>query len=144
MSIGGPAETFFDVFHAELDKTFSYVGARWIAPGIPWRRGPRAPLLGEHTDEITAEIESDRSTSSSGNSISPGLRGNAGQQPLESRAVWRPPPTTDHSRLSGVRILDLSWLLASGGAGRFFTSLGAEVIRVEHESRLDGMRIRVA
>ena len=32
-------------------------------------------------------------------------------------------------------------MLASAGAGRFFTALGAEVIKVEHLSRLDGMRM---
>ena len=43
--------------------------------------------------------------------------------------------------LAGVRIIDLTWMLASAGAGRFFTALGAEVIKVEHTSRLDGMRM---
>ena len=37
--------------------------------------------------------------------------------------------------LSGVRVIDLSWMLASGGAGRFFAAMGAEVIKVEHISR---------
>ena len=40
--------------------------------------------------------------------------------------------TASPSRLSGVRIVDLTWMLASAGAGRFFTALGAEVIKVEH------------
>ena len=43
--------------------------------------------------------------------------------------------------LSGVRIVDLTWMLASAGAGRFFTALGAEVVKVEHTFRLDGMRM---
>ena len=42
--------------------------------------------------------------------------------------------------LSDIRIVDLSWMLASAGAGRYFAAMGAEVIKVEHVSHLDGMR----
>jgi crotonobetainyl-CoA:carnitine CoA-transferase CaiB-like acyl-CoA transferase len=42
--------------------------------------------------------------------------------------------------LSDIRVVDLSWMLASAGAGRFLASMGAEVIKVEHESRWDSMR----
>src|ERR1700677_26105 len=35
-------------------------------------------------------------------------------------------------------------MLASAGAGRFLSAMGAEVIKVEHESRWDGMRFSVA
>jgi crotonobetainyl-CoA:carnitine CoA-transferase CaiB-like acyl-CoA transferase len=43
-----------------------------------------------------------------------------------------------------VRVIELSWLLASAGAGRFLASMGAEVIKVEHVSRIDAMRFGVA
>src|SRR5207245_2782651 len=46
---------------------------------------------------------------------------------------WRNAPFA----LSDVRVVDLSWLLASGGAGRFLAALGAEVIKIEHHSRPD-------
>ena len=38
-----------------LGKTFTPVGAKWVAPGLPWRTGPRVPLLGEHNTEVLAE-----------------------------------------------------------------------------------------
>ncbi len=44
--------------------------------------------------------------------------------------------------LKGRRIIDLSWVWAGPMVGSFFADLGAEVIKVEHESRLDNMRLR--
>ncbi len=42
--------------------------------------------------------------------------------------------------LKGVRIVDLTWLLASAGATTILASLGAEVIRIEWPERLDFTR----
>ena len=42
--------------------------------------------------------------------------------------------------LSGIRVADFSWFGAGPIAGRVFADLGAEVIRVESESHLDGLR----
>jgi crotonobetainyl-CoA:carnitine CoA-transferase CaiB-like acyl-CoA transferase len=120
-------ETFVDVEHPEIARTVTEVGGKWYSPGLPWRSGPRAPMLDEHTAEVITELEA------------PGH-----QRPTE--AVRAPGAVTGLSRhgkpfaLAGVRVIDLSWFLASAGAGRFFTAHGAEVIKVEHMSRLDGMR----
>ena len=43
--------------------------------------------------------------------------------------------------LEGVRILDLTWLLAGGGGPRLLDALGAEVIRIEWRDRLDTLRL---
>ena len=43
----GARNTFFDVEHPELGKSFRYTGAPWVDNAVPWRRGPRAPLLGD-------------------------------------------------------------------------------------------------
>jgi crotonobetainyl-CoA:carnitine CoA-transferase CaiB-like acyl-CoA transferase len=117
-------ETFFEIEHPELGATFTEIGAKWLAPGLPWRNGPRAPLVGEHTDEVLNEAKTRTPTA-----IAP--------------KATRPTAVSKHGKpfaLQGLRIVDLSWLLASGGAGRFFTAHGAEVIKVEHRSRVDGMR----
>lgn len=42
--------------------------------------------------------------------------------------------------LEGVRIADLTWLLAGAGGPRLMASLGAEVIRIEWKDRLDFLR----
>jgi len=75
------------------------------------------------------------------------------RQPARREKVYVPTRTpsaaalSKHGKpfpLSGVRVLDLSWMLASAGAGRFLASMGAEVVKIEHESRLDTMRYNVA
>ena len=42
--------------------------------------------------------------------------------------------------LEGVRIADLTWLLAGAGGPRLLASLGAEIIRIEWKDRLDFLR----
>jgi crotonobetainyl-CoA:carnitine CoA-transferase CaiB-like acyl-CoA transferase len=118
---------FVDVFHPELDETFVYVGARWVSKEVEWSRGPRPPLIGEHTDEVIKEWTTD------GRSVLPNV-------PLVSAPIH----TSIHKKpfaLSGVRVVDLSWMLASAGAGRFLAAMGAEVIKVEHMSHPDRMRM---
>jgi crotonobetainyl-CoA:carnitine CoA-transferase CaiB-like acyl-CoA transferase len=124
-------ETFIDVRHPELDETVKYVGAKWFAPDVPWRRGPRAPTLGEHTDEVLSAARAEPTPPAGSTSV----------KAPNGRVVSK------HGKpfaLSGVRVVDLSWLLASGGAGRYLASLGAEVIKVEHKSRIDAMRFGIA
>jgi crotonobetainyl-CoA:carnitine CoA-transferase CaiB-like acyl-CoA transferase len=118
-------ETFLTVYYPEVGQSFSQVNAKWMAPGLPWRSAPRAPLLGEHTDQIFSD-------------------GSARAVPHAHAPAPQKAPLSRHGKpfaLSGVQIIDLSWLLASAGAGRFFTALGAEVIKVEHVSKIDGMRL---
>lgn len=119
--------SFVSIRHESLGETFSYVGARWASPDSAWRVDRRPPLLGEHTTEVQREWTC--------------------RSPSER--AHTPPAAADAEMLSergrpfaldGVRVLDLSWMLASAGAGRFLSAFGAEVIKVEHSSRLDGMR----
>jgi crotonobetainyl-CoA:carnitine CoA-transferase CaiB-like acyl-CoA transferase len=124
-------EAFFEVYHDELDEAFVYTGGKWLTEGMPWCRDRRPPLTGEHTAEVL----------------------NDWAKPAEDRPrvhvserASRPPLISRHGKpfaLSDVRVIDLSWMLASAGAGRFLSGMGAEVIKVEHESRLDWMRFSV-
>lgn len=131
--------TFFEVDHPELGRTCTEVGAKWYCEEVPWRAGPRAPLLGEHTAEILAELDPPAARAgTTGGAGQPGLAGQpgrAGQPGLAER-----PSSRRRHALEGVRMVDLGWLLASAGAGRFLTAMGAEVIKIEHRSRLDPMR----
>jgi crotonobetainyl-CoA:carnitine CoA-transferase CaiB-like acyl-CoA transferase len=120
-------QTFLQVEHPELGETFTEVGAKWMCNEVPWRTGPRAPLLGEHNDEVLAAASSARSRGT----VAPVISTN-GNRPISK--LGKP------FALTGVRFVDLTWLLASGGAGRFLGALGADVIKVEHESRPDSIR----
>ena len=75
-----------------------------------------APRLGEHNDEVSAEVDSEARPTSGGNdSSAPGAR-----LPLE-----------------GVRVVDLSWVWAGPFAAMHLAHLGAEVIRCESATRPD-------
>ncbi|WGY00377.1 CoA transferase [Nocardioides sp. QY071] len=121
---------FFDVHHPELDRTFTYVGGKWVTEGLPWRRGPRPPLVGEHDGVVDQEW---LATPRPATRTSP-RRPRAAAAPDRTSALGTP------FALDGVRVVDLSWMLASAGAGRFLSALGADVIKVEHLSRPDRMR----
>ena len=43
--------------------------------------------------------------------------------------------------LAGIRVCDLTWIIAGPTATRVLADFGAEVIRVEHEQALDGVRV---
>jgi len=87
-------------------------------------------LLGEHTDEVAADW-------ASAATARPPVSGPHRAAPPDA---VRPSVHGAPLPLAGVRVVDLSWMLASAGAGRFLAAMGAEVIKVEHMSRLDGMR----
>ncbi len=44
--------TFTKVHHPELNKTFDYIGAPMLPEECSWRTEPRAPLVGEHNEEV--------------------------------------------------------------------------------------------
>jgi len=114
-------DTFFQVERPELGRTFTEIGAKWYCEQVPWRRGPRSPLLGEHNDAVLRPLAKVPSPT-----------------PVSS-----PNPTPKRHKpraLDGVKFVDLGWLVASAGAGRFISAMGAQVIKVEHKSRWDGLR----
>ena len=103
--------SFVDVEHPRAG-TLRQPGSPAIWSDTPWKVRRPAPLLGEHTDEALAE------------------------------ATARPAPATDGGSgkrlpLEGVRVADFGWILAGPYATAWLGSLGAEVIRVESQSRLD-------
>ncbi len=99
-------------------------GACHRLPGVPMRMsetpllpGGRPPTLGEHTADVLAEPER-----------TPGGRIVDGAAPAGSHA------------LDGVRIVDFSWFGAGPMGTKVLADHGAEVIRIESEYRLDGLR----
>jgi crotonobetainyl-CoA:carnitine CoA-transferase CaiB-like acyl-CoA transferase len=104
--------------HPELGRQVTYPGpfARLSATPIRYHRRP--PLLGEHTDEILAEV----------GSASPRARPAVRSQSPSLRA------------LEGLKVLDFTWAYAGPAATRYLADYGATVIRVESAKKLDALR----
>ena len=122
-------KTFTSVYHPEAGADYTYLGARWYSEDAPWKVAKRRPpRLGEHGDVVAQEWSNSRDL--------PPLVPGAGlaRSHGTSSAVGKP------FALAGVRVLDLGWMLASAGAGRYLAALGADVIKVEHIDRIDGLR----
>ena len=121
--------TFAGIPHPEDGTSYTYVAARWYSPDAPWMvPAHRPPRLGEHTRSVADEWAMPRKL--------PSLSPDCGL----ARGAAKAGPSGKPFALAGVRVVDLGWMLASAGAGRFLAAMGAEVIKVEHESRADGMR----
>src|SRR5262249_53294653 len=120
--------SFARIEHPELGRSFVYSASKWVSSEVPWQRGPRAPHVGEHGAEILAEAPR--------RPRAPSARAPQSADPRLSR--WGTP-----FALRGVRVVDLTWYLASGGAPRFLSAFGADVIKVEWHENLD-LRLQYA
>ena len=91
----------------ELSRTLRQVRRHAAAVAL------RPPRIGEHTQEILAELDSIHPRTARGNRSGPALP------------------------LAGVKILDFMWALAGPVRTRILADWGATVVRVESSSKLD-------
>ncbi len=131
--------SFARVAHPEHDVNgepaeFVYTSSKWVSSETSWRVGPRAPLIGEHNDEILDELSAAEVESAT----PPRVTIRSSQESSGARSRWG-----TEFPLDGIRILDFTWWLASGGAPRFLSALGAEDIKVEWHANMD-LRVGMA
>lgn len=115
--------TFREVPHPELGRSFRYPVSKWVSTITEWQSDRRAPLLGEHTDEVLREAAWTTSAPEQRSAL----------KHKNPRLSKRGKPFA----LQDIRILDFSWFLASAGGTRFLAGLGAECIKVEWKSNPD-------
>ena len=119
-----------------LDVEHPHVG-RLRTPGVPWLfgderpLGTRPPLLGEHTDEVRAQV------SEEGGRDSRGKHGNDGSASRGSEGQVEGVP---QHPLEGLRVIDLSMFMSGPMTSLVFADAGADVIKVESVQRIDGWR----
>ncbi|HUN47268.1 MAG TPA: CoA transferase [Stellaceae bacterium] len=112
-------ESFADIEHPELGRSFRYPTSKWLSTVTAWQPGRRAPLIGEDTASVLGEPA----------------------RPARVFATAKPTaglsPRGKPFPLAGIRIFDFSWFLASAGGTRFLASLGAESLKVEWKENPD-------
>ena len=102
---------FVEIDHPVAGK-FRYTGRPIVTDGRWWQIRRPAPLLGQHNDEVAAEVEKSRASASPAPAAAPSER--KAKLPLE-----------------GIRIADMTVVLAGPYSTMFLGDMGAEVIRVE-------------
>ena len=125
-----PVNTVRDLFndaHLKFRRFFTDVehpvAGRLTYPGVPYRfsnltlplTARPAPRLGEHNARFLGRSPTPTSASCEGNAVT----------------------TPDRLPLHGVRVIDLSWIIAGPTAARFLAMMGAEVIKVGSARRPD-------
>jgi crotonobetainyl-CoA:carnitine CoA-transferase CaiB-like acyl-CoA transferase len=115
-------QTYAEVEHPELGRSFTYVVSKWLSSTSPWTIGRRAPLINE--DEAAV-----RSPAFWPARAEPRPKAPAAAPKLSARG--KP------FALQGVRVCDFTWFLASAGATRFLSAFGAECIKIEWKGNPD-------
>ena len=90
---------------------------RFGASPITYRRP--APTIGEHNAEVLDAVST---------------------EPLPSTADQPPSPPPARPALEGIKVLDLSWVIATPFGVRYLADWGATVIHVESTTRPDALR----
>lgn len=137
---------FVPVDHASSGQRFLYPGAFAkfsVTPCLPPRR---APLLGEHSRQVLRELlRLDTTTIDSlveDGTVTCQPSSSVAETPRAPRPL--PPAPTPHEAvalpLSGIRIIDFTWIAVGPVTTKYLADHGAEVIRIESWAHPDGLR----
>ena len=112
-----------DLEHEQWRRTIRYPGPFAKATQAPPTLRRRAPFLGEHQDEVLAELEN---------------------------ALAAAPPARDSNvaggaaaplPLAGIKVADFSWMVVGPMTSQPLADYGADVIHVESSTRVDSFRL---
>lgn len=106
------------VEHDELGRTVKYPGGFARLSGTPLQTRRRPPRIGEHNEEVAAEVRSRGPVVAGG-----ATNGSASELPL-----------------AGLKVVDFMWVVAGPWGTRYLADFGATVVRVESSTRVDTIR----
>ena len=112
--------------HSELGR-FRDLGAPFILPDSPGGPSRAAPLLGQHNSEVLGEKTSTTATTTTSSSTA--------HVPTATKPS--PNPVSGSLPLKGIRVANFGWVWAGPVVGQTLAFLGAEVYKIESESRID-------
>ncbi len=109
--------------HAELGS-FRDLGAPFILPDCPGGPVRAAPLLGQHNAEVAEGLAGPSATGASS------TRASVATETFPNSASGSLP-------LKGIRVANFGWVWAGPVVGQTLSFLGAEVYKIESETRID-------
>ncbi len=132
-----------DVLHPQLGRTVRTLRSAFLSDAHA-THAFAAPALGQHTGEVLRGLggySEDEVAALFAGKVAHGQRNGGTAAPVRHR----PPTGVSRSAeprqpLKGVRILDFCWAIAGPLGTRLLADLGADVIKVESEYRLDPIR----
>ena len=124
---------FARVEHPELGETLTYPGVLFKLSEAPYRIRHRAPLIGEHNEEIL-----DNESALSKEEVVVGHSPQEGEGNLTGTGS-KEVTVNNKLPLAGIKVLDFGWMGVWPIAAKYMGDFGAEVIRIENPTRL-GLR----
>ncbi len=124
-------EFWVDVEHPELKDKVVYCGPFVKLSEAPIKISRRPPLIGEHNEEISAELGTHEQETSLQMSKE---RSSSAQTKTEGHTI-------EKQALDGIKIVDFSWSIVGPLTTKHLADYGASVVRVESHTKPETNRV---
>ncbi|MBI4288129.1 MAG: CoA transferase [Chloroflexi bacterium] len=120
------------VDHPDLGMQVTYPGPAYFLGETPWRISCRAPLLGEHNEEVLSELEIAASPADTNESLRTKYRQLSGPNKLNG---------PHNNALDGILVVDFSRVFSGPLVAKYLGDFGATVVKIESRRSPDLARV---